>query len=320
MTIDVVCLGEALVDIFAPVGVSLKDAQTFERAPGGAPANVAAALGKLGVRVGFVGKVGDDPFGYLLQETLVDAHVDITHLHLARQARTTLAWVAKPDVDTSEFLFYRNPGADALLQPDDLDRVYLQQARIFHFGSVSLSLEPARSATLQAATIARQAGGLISYDPNWRPFLWPGVVEGRTWILKGLAFADLVKVNETELEVITGETDFVKGSCWLLDQGVKLVITTCGVEGSYFANRQASSFVSAFQVQAVDATGCGDAFVAGLLAQLLELDRPLEYLDELSLRTALRFANAAGALTATRKGVIPALPTRADIETFLARI
>lgn len=315
---DVICLGEALIDLFAPLGVSLKEAEVFKRAPGGAPANVAAALAKLGVSVGFIGKVGEDPFGHLLAETLAGVGVDTSSTLFESDARTTLAWVAQPDVNHSEFIFYRHPGADMLLHADEIDTNYVTQAKIFHYGSISLIAEPSRTATFHALELAKTAGALISYDPNWRPFLWRGPDHAREGILEGLTHADLVKLNETELEFITGCADFDAGIQWLLERGVRLVVVTRGQGGSYFNAGRAKGFVPGFSVDTVDATGCGDGFMAGLLACLLEWSCDLEALTEADLRATLRFANAVGALTATRKGVIPALPTRDAVEAFLA--
>ncbi|HAL60956.1 MAG TPA: carbohydrate kinase [Chloroflexi bacterium] len=316
--VDVICLGEALIDIFAPVGMSLKEAEIFRRAPGGAPANVAAALAKLCVSVGFIGKVGEDPFGHLLAETLAGVGVDISLMRFEPEARTTLAWVAQPDVNRSEFIFYRHPGADMLLRADEIDADYVTQARIFHYGSISLIADPSRTATFYALEVAKEAGALISYDPNWRPFLWRGLDHARQGILEGLTYADLVKVNETELEFMTGHADIDAGSQWLLERDVRLVVVTRGPEGSYFNDGRAKGFVTAFRVDTVDATGCGDGFVAGLLASLLERGYDLEGLTGPDLRAILQFANAVGALTATRKGVIPALPTREAVRAFLA--
>ena len=315
---DVICLGEALIDIFAPLGVSLKEAEVFTRAPGGAPANVAAALAKLGVSVGFIGKVGEDPFGHLLTETLAEIGVDVSSMRFESDARTTLAWVAQPDVNHSEFVFYRHPGADMLLRADEIDADYLAQAKIFHFGSISLIAEPSRSATFHALALAKRAGALISYDPNWRPFLWRGRDHARQGILEGLGHTDFIKLNETELEFITACADFDAGSQWLLERGLRLVVVTKGPEGAYFNNGRARGFVNAFGVDTVDATGCGDGFMAGLLSRLLERSCALESLSEADLRATLRFANAVGALTATRRGVIPDLPMRDEVETFLA--
>ncbi len=314
---EVVCLGEALVDLFAPDSVSIKDALQFERSPGGAPANVATALAKLGVRSGLIGKVGDDPFGHLLRDTLLTANVDIKWLTMTANARTTLAWVAKPTSQESEFLFYRNPGADSLLNIADVDRSYIENARIFHFGSVSMSVEPARTATLHAAQLSRNAGVLVSFDPNWRPLLWRSAEEGHEWIVRGLEFADVVKVNEAELSFVTDTADCATGSRWLLNRGARLVVVTRGAKGAYFATRRREGHVKGFPVEVVDTTGSGDAFVSGLLFCLLACPQTIEKCSDETLRHAVTFANAAGALAATRKGVIPALATRDEIESFL---
>lgn len=314
---DAVCLGEALIDLFAPVGIALKDADVFHRVPGGAPANVAVGLAKLGTRAGFIGKVGDDPFGWYLADTLARAGVDTGCLRFSEFARTTLAWVARPDPDHPEFLFYRNPGADALLGWDDIDLVYVTGARLLHFGSVSLSLEPARSTTLRVVEEARQAGVIVSYDPNWRPHLWPDLSEARRLLRDGLARAHVVKLNREELELLTGACDVAAGARVLLARGAELVIVTMGERGAHFANGRSSGFVEPFPVEVVDATGCGDAFMAATICGLLRARRSPSQIGAEELGEILRFASAAAALTARRRGVMPALPTRAQVEAFL---
>lgn len=315
---EVVCLGEALVDLIAPVGMKLEDAPSFERAPGGAPANVAAALGRLGVAVGFIGKVGDDHFGRLLCRSLVAAGVDTSTLLKTSEARTTLAWVAMPDAGTPEYLFYRHPGADSLLEAGEVPVPYIRAAHIFHFGSFSLSLEPARSATLQGIALAREAGATISYDPNWRPLAWNDHSEGLAWVRHALPLADIVKLNEDEVSLITGSSNYVKGAGSLLEDGCRLVVVTLGERGSYFTARDASGLVPACPIELVDSVGCGDAFMGALLAGLCRTTLKTSDLGEPGLRRIVAFANAAAALTATRKGAMSALPTRHEVESLLA--
>jgi fructokinase len=329
---DIVCLGELLIDMFpAEIGRRLAEVSAFHPKPGGAPANVAVAAARLGAKSAFIGKVGDDAFGHFLMDTLAQEQVDTAGMRLDPTARTTMAFIALPDPNHAEFVFYRNPGADARLYPDELDHGLLQQATVLHFGSVSLSLEPSRSATLAAVRLAREAGALISFDVNYRPSLWPNPAETLEVILAVLPQVHLLKVNEVELELLSGSNNLDSGSQALLEHGPELGVVTLGPSGSFFRSAQGSGKVPGFTVLTVDAIGCGDAFVAGLLTQLLNsLPGPPPFRgrekegwrDQLSpdrLRRILRYANAVGALTATKQGVIPALPTAAEVNQFLAQ-
>lgn len=318
MTVDIVCLGELLVDMFpAELGRSLAEVSAFRPKPGGAPANVAVAAARLGTSSAFIGKVGDEAFGHHLADVLAQEGVDTRGMRYDPDARTGLAFIAKPDENTSEFLFYRNPGADMLLREEELDRSLLQEARAFHFGSISLIQEPSRSATLEAARIARQAGALISFDVNYRPTLWGTPAEARERIASTVPQVDLLKVNEGELALLTGSDDLDAGSRSLLGSGPALCVVTLGPDGSYFRVAGGGGHVPAFAVRTVDATGCGDAYLAGLLCQLVRGEWR-EQLVPSRMRDILRYANAVGALTSLTQGVIPALPTAAEVEEFLA--
>lgn len=315
---EAVALGELLIDfVSVEKDVSLTDLPTFAGAAGGAPANVAVGLARMGVSAGFVGKVGDDPFGEFLRRTLDSAGVDTSFLRLAEGARTTLAFVATRSDGNKDICFYRNPGADALLTADEVSPQYLASARLFHFGSVSLSRSPAREATLHAALVARDAGLLISYDPNWRPSLWADPVEGRGRIWEAMPLACVVHCADEEWEFITGSRDLEQGAERILEAGPRLVVVTLGERGCYFDSGDARGRVEGFSVRVVDPLGAGDAFVAAMLSRLLGLlpDRSLPA-DE--LRDIMAYANAAGALTCTTRGVIPALPTARQVEEFLA--
>lgn len=310
----VVTLGELLID-FVPEenGLPLAAVPAFRKAPGGAPANVAAAVAKLGGRARFVGKVGDDPFGWFLRAVLEETGVDTRSLLLAPDAKTTLAFVSLRADGERDFLFYRDPGADTLLSPEELDGSWLDDAAVFHFGSVSLSAEPARSATREMAERARERGLLVSYDPNLRPALWPSDAAMREEAASAVALADVVKVSESELDALAGD----KGPAFFFDRGVSLLVITKGEAGCVYHTPHASGTVPGFAVRAVDTTGAGDGFVGGLLVQLAQRakDRPWE--DEAWLRRALRFANAVGALVTTKRGAIPALPTCEEVLAFL---
>ncbi len=315
---DVVCLGELLIDMFPlETGRRLAEVSAFLPKPGGAPANVAVALTRLNKNSAFIGKVGDDAFGHFLIETLVREGVETKGMRLAVDARTTMAFIAKPDVFSAEFVFYRNPGADMLLRADELDQDLLVQTKALHIGSISLINEPSRTATQEAVRIAKEAGALISFDVNYRPSLWPSATEALTTIEQMLPKADLIKVNEAELELISGVGDFSIGSEKLLGRGPELCIVTLGAEGSYFRSHLGEGIMPPFRVQTVDAVGCGDAFMAGLLSRLTGYKDWQEALEPEQITGDLRFANAVGALTALAPGVIPALPTAAAVDKFL---
>ena len=315
---DIVCLGELLIDMFpAEQGRRLAEVSAFLPKPGGAPANAAVAAARLGARSAFIGKVGDEAFGHHLADVLRENGVDTRGIRFDRQARTTMAFIAKPDVNTQEFIFYRNPGADTRLQADELDRDLLAETKVLHFGSLSLGAEPIRAAAWKAVAISHAAGALISFDVNYRPTLWDSPERAREQIVAMIPHANLLKLNEVELELLTGSQD-PGASNKLLDMGPQLVVVTLGPLGSYFAVADGGEAVPPFKVQAVDATGCGDAFVAGLLGQLIAGGDWRAQLRPARLREILRYANAVGALTAQKVGVIPSLPTAAQVEEFLS--
>lgn len=316
---DIVCLGELLVDMFpAEVGRSLVEVSAFRPKPGGAPANVAVAAARLGACSAFIGKVGDEAFGHHLADVLRREGVDVRGMRYDKEARTGMAFIAMPDVNTYEILFYRNPGADMRLRADELDRELLQETRALHFGSLSLIHEPSRSAAMEAVKIARQAGALISFDVNYRPDLWTRS-EARDRAIATIPHVNLLKVNEVELALLAGSEDLDLASKALLKRGPDVCVVTLGPQGSFFQVAEGGEYVPPFKVRTVDATGCGDAFVAGLLCRLVVGANWREQLSPARMREILHYANAAGALTALSQGVIPALPTADQIEEFLAQ-
>lgn len=315
---DVVCLGELLIDLFpAEIGLRLAEVSAFHPKPGGAPANVAVALARLGCDSAFIGKLGDDAFGHHLAKTLAQSGVETRAIRFDEYARTTLAFIASPDPHTAEFLFYRNPGADTRLTPEDLDRELLAQTKLLHFGSLSLVEEPIRSAALAAVSLVRERGALVSLDVNYRPTLWPSAETAYQAVRAVLPQINLLKVNEVELELLTGLSDPEAGSAKLLAFGPQICVLTAGAGGSYFRVKDGFGFVPAFPVETVDATGCGDAFIAGLLSRLVNAGSSLENQTPADLRRHLLFANGVGALTAQKQGVIPALPTADAVLAFL---
>jgi len=317
MSTDIVCLGEVLIDMFpAELGRRLAEVSAFHPKPGGAPANVAVASARLGARSAFIGKVGDEAFGHHLADVLRQEGVDVRGMRFDEEARTGLAFIAKPDENTSEYVFYRNPGADMRLRADELDRELLQGARAFHFGSLSLGVEPIRSATVEAVEIAREAGALVSFDVNYRPTLWSDPDEAYRRVMAMVPHVDLLKVNEDELALLAGSGD-LDAAASLLEQGPELCVVTLGADGSYFRVAGGGARVPPFRVQTVDATGCGDAFIAGLLCQLVSGDDWRDQLTPARMGEILRYANAVGALTSLVQGVIPALPTAGQVDEFL---
>jgi fructokinase len=308
----IVCMGELLIDFVASEhGVTVGEANAFIKAPGGAPANVAVAVRRLGMASAFMGQVGDDPFGHALAKVLSDEGVDVSALTFSTQARTALAFVALAANGERSFSFYRNPSADMLLRPEDLRLAVLDGARAFHFGSISLIDEPSRSATLHALKAAQARGLWISYDPNLRLALWPSAQAAREGMLLAFPEADMIKISEEELEFLSGgHDDAAARSLW--HERTQLLLVTRGNQGctAYTADKRID--VGGFAVNTIDTTGAGDSFVAAVLVGLLERDG-----DLMDLANTLRFANAVGALTTTQKGAIPALATRAQVEAFL---
>ena len=280
---------------------------------------MAVAAARLGAQSAFIGKVGDDAFGHHLAEVLSQEDVDVSGMRYDPEARTGMAFIAMPDENSYDILFYRNPGADMRLRADELDREILEQARAFHFGSLSLIQEPSRGATLEAVRIAREAGALISFDVNYRADLWSRE-EARERVLDTIPHVDLLKVNEVELEILTGSAGPNTASRELLALGPDLCVVTLGPDGSSFHVGEGGEYVPPFRVKTVDATGCGDAFVAGLIWQLIGRGDWREQLTVARMREVLRYANAVGALTSLTLGVIPALPTADQVEEFLGQM
>ncbi|HRN19159.1 MAG TPA: PfkB family carbohydrate kinase [Trueperaceae bacterium] len=318
--VDIICLGEALIDLVAEGhGVPLSNAERFLRAAGGAPANVAVGAARLGASVGFVGKVGADPFGDHLVDTLAGAGVDTSHTLQDPEHLTGLAFVSLLMGGEREFLFYRNPSADQRLEASELDEGYIASARLLHIGTLTLAVEPAREATLHAVSVAGAAGVLRSLDVNLRPAAWPTAEAARASALAAIAAAEIVKVSEDELEFLTGGTGR-KSAAKLLHDALELLVVTLGRAGvSYYlrgASKVVSGTVPGFEVAAVDATGAGDAFVAGMLTGLLEAPAALK--DPLALEPVLRRANACGAIATTRLGAIPALPDGLEVDAFMS--
>jgi fructokinase len=314
-------IGEVLID-FIPFqkGVALKDVVSFKRAPGEAPANVAAAVSKYGQKAALISKLGKDAFGDFLVERLVEAGVETDEVYRTREANTGLAFVSLKENGERDFSFYRNPSADLLLSEEEVEPTWFQAGDILHFCSVDLVESPMKQAHKKAIAAVSAADGLVSFDPNVRLPLWEDPEDCRRAILEFLPTADIVKVSDEELSFITGikeESDSIQS---LFVGNVKAVVYTKGAAGADLILKDQKFESSGYTVKPVDTTGAGDAFIGRFLYQILELHANPENLEEV-LRdhqaVILQFANACGALTTTGKGAISALPTKKEVEELI---
>lgn len=314
---DILCFGDLLID-FVPTesGLDFADLPCFKPAPGGAAANVAVGLARLGVKSAFMGKVGDEAFGHLLANTLRQDGVDVDSLRIDGRARTALAFVTLSKGGERDFLFYRHPSADMLFTTDEVDKQAIERAKIFHFDSISLAAEQPRETALFAADLAVSGHKLISYDVNLRLPLWTNATEAKQGIIEGLKRATIVKLSDDELEFLTGGStaDDIRTKLW--HDGLELVVLTLGEKGCIAMTKHGELTIPSLSVQVVDTTGAGDGFVAGLLAGIAASPDALD--DEHAIFDLCRFANAVGALTATARGAIPSLPTRDQVNALLS--
>ncbi len=314
---DVAALGELLID-FTEEGTDDRGNPRYTANPGGAPCNVLAMLAKLGRRTAFLGKVGDDSFGRELTEAVQGCGIDVSGLRYDPAVHTTLAFVhTKPGGDR-EFSFYRNPGADQMLTKEEVKADLIRDARIFHFGTLSSTREPAREATRYALDVAADSGAWISFDPNLREALWDSPDDARREMAYGLARCDILKISDNELEFLTGMCDYDAGVARLRETyRLPLVFVTMGAEGSKAYYRGRVLFARPFlQEGTIETTGAGDTFTGCALSRLLEYG--LDDLSDDQLKELLTFANAGASLITTRKGALYAMPDRQEIETLLS--
>ena len=311
--IDVTALGELLID-FTMISADGEGYPTMAAHPGGAPANFLAALAKYGKRTALLGKVGTDKFGRLLKGTLEGAGIETRGLVAADDVFTTLAFVTLDASGDREFSFSRKPGADTCIRFEELDLSLIDEARAFHFGTLSLTDEPARSTTQQAVAYAKAHGKLITYDPNLRKPLWKDLDEAKTQMLWGLQHADVVKISDEEVEFLFGLNPQDGAAHILKEFGVKLVFVTCGPDGCFFMNAQASGQVPGMSgIRVVDTTGAGDIFGGSAVYRLLETGKAPETLEEREMREIVSFACTAAGLSTTKHGGIQSVPELDDV-------
>ena len=316
---DVVALGELLID-FTPAGVSSAKNILFERNPGGAPANVLVALSKLGGSGAFIGKVGNDQFGYFLKDVLNTNGINTDGLKFSNEVNTTLAFVNLDEHGDRSFSFYRKPGADIMLKEEEVDLDLIKNSKIFHFGSISMTNEPAKGSTLKAAKYAKQNGIIISYDPNWRPPLWASNKEAKEAMYLGLHYADILKISEEELVFLTGITDLDYGSNILYKKGIKLIVITLGANGCFYRFCAGTGHINTYNVNVIDTTGAGDAFMGGLLYQICRLGKELDKINKAEIEAIIDFSNAVGSFCTTKKGAIPAMPTMYQVKSCIDKV
>lgn len=333
---DVLCLGEILVDwVSTTVGAELDEAATFTKAPGGAPANTAVGLARQGVKTGFIGRVSDDEFGRWLKSVLEKDGIDTSLTVSDPEAQTRMAYVVTTKTGDRKLAeFTKVACADVRLSQEDLDASHFAAAKVLHFGSISLIASPAREATERAVKLARENNMVVSYDPNVRLGLWPSPQACKDAILGTLKWADIVKINEDELEFLTGSRETQKADELRKAHDLPVLIITLDSRGAYVTTKQGSKLVPGFIVKLVEATGAGDGFNSGVISGLLPIvsndqgpkktsgkrRELIENIELAELSIIIARANAIGALTCTRPGAIPALPTTEEVDSFLAEM
>ena len=309
--IDITAVGEILIDM-TQSGVNELGIPVFAANPGGAPANLAVAAARLGASTAFIGKVGTDSFGTFLRNTLTENKVDVSGMVTDPHNRTTLAVVALDKFGERTFSFYRDPSADVNLRAEEISEDQLKNTKFLHFGSVSLTTDPARSATLYVAETAKKHGAIISYDPNYRASLWSDEATAIQRMLEPLSMVDVLKVSDEELPLLTGTEDLEEGSAILADKGIALVLVTLGANGAFYRFDGKTGHVPGVKVKVGDTNGAGDTFFGATLAQLAKFDS----LDDIStddLETIIAVSNRAAGITTSRHGAIPAMPSFEEV-------
>ena len=309
---DVTALGELLID-FTENGKSGQGNPMFEANPGGAPCNVLAMLSKLGKKTAFIGKVGDDFFGKQLKDAITEAGICADYLRADKEVHTTLALVHTMEDGDRDFSFYRNPGADMMLQAEEIPEELIRNSRIFHFGTLSMTHEGVREATKKALKTAEEAGVIISFDPNLRPPLWNSLDEAKEQVLYGLSHCQILKISDNEIVWLTGEEDYSAGAAWIRERfDIPLILVSMGKEGSraYYKDFMVE-VPAALREDTIETTGAGDTFCGCMLNGILE--KGLDSMSEADLKEMLQFANKAASIITTRRGALRVMPTREEI-------
>lgn len=315
---DVLALGELLID-FTENARSSQGNPMFEANPGGAPCNVLAMLNKLGKKTAFMGKVGKDQFGVMLRQVLDELGIDTKCLYVDEEVRTTLAFVHTAEDGDRDFAFYRNPGADMMLDVSEVKEEVIRETEIFHFGTLSMTHEGVREATKKGLEIAKENGIIISFDPNLRPPLWKSLEDAKEQILYGMERCDILKISDDEVLFVSGCETVEEGAQWIREHygSIRLLLTTLGKEGSVAYYGDCKVEVKPFlNPDTIETTGAGDTFCACILNYVLE--HGLESLTEEDLKAMLTFANGASSLITTRRGALKVMPEKAEVEAYIA--
>lgn len=314
--VDIIALGELLID-FTEAGKSSSGKKLFEQNPGGAPANLLTVAAHMGYQTEFIGKVGADMHGDFLKKTLEEEGIGTRYLIQDESFFTTLAFVEIAENGERHFSFSRKPGADTQLRAEELNQQLLENCKIFHFGALSLTNEPSRTATIEAVKGAKAAGVLISYDPNYRESLWFDKQTAVSQMKSMIPYADIMKVSDEELVLLTGVEDYNKAVTQLLELGPKLVAVTLGSDGVLLAREYKREKVEGFKVNAIDTTGAGDSFWGGFLSEYLKQEKSLEEFTWEEIKNCAVYGNATAALCVQRRGGIPAIPKKKEVEQFI---
>ena len=314
--VDIVALGELLID-FTEAGYGASGMKLFEQNPGGAPANLLTVVSHMGFKTSFIGKVGNDMHGLFLKRTLEQEGIGTDSLIVDNSLFTTLAFVEIDKNGERNFSFARKPGADTQLKAEELNQELLKNCKIFHFGSLSLTDDPAKKATQEAVRIAGDAGAVISYDPNYRASLWPDPAAAVAAMKSMIPMVDVMKVSDEESLLLTGESDYESAADVLLSMGPQLVAITLGADGVLIATKEDKKVVSGYQVDTVDTTGAGDSFWGGFLSGFLTLNKNLDELSWDEICACAQQGNAVAALCVQKRGGIPAIPAKEEVEKLL---
>lgn len=314
--VDIAALGELLID-FTEAGKSAGGMKLFEQNPGGAPANMLAVASHMGYSTSFIGKVGKDMQGEFLKKTLENEGIGTRSLIMDEKYFTTLAFVEIDANGERNFSFARKPGADTQLLARELDRELLENCRVFHFGSLSLTDEPAKEATIEAVNIAKSSNAIISYDPNYRASLWKNEDTAVCAMKSVIPMVDIMKVSDEESLLLTGASDYLSAVHELIAMGPKLVAITLGADGVLISTNNRTEIIKGFKVKAIDTTGAGDSFWGGFVSSLLSLEKSVEELTGDEIRKCAVQGNATAALCVQKRGGIPAIPSKAEVEKFL---
>ena len=314
---DIISIGEMLVDFTA---VTAEDGSVYyKQNPGGAPANVAVMASKLGISSGFIGKLGNDMFGHYLKDTLEKEGVNTKGVILDKEHSTTLAFVRREEGGDRSFVFYRQNGADLNLSFSEVKLKLIDECRLLHFGSLLLTSEPSKSAVVNTVEYAKQHGKIITYDPNWREQLWESREEAVKTMRSVLGYVDIIKVSEQELQIITDCATLLPSIAKILNSGVQVLCITQGAKGCIIATRHGIERFPSFKVETVDTLGSGDSFFGAFISRLVLSGKSIDEIEMDDLREFAVYGNACGALSSTKVGAIPAMPSHEEISALVAQ-